>query len=72
MWWDEEMWWIGCPGVDALWAGVDLGIRLGLVVVVERGVLVHESRIEGRVVRGVISPSDLRFYTQRTVERKKN
>ena len=41
LWWDGEMWWcIWCPGVDAVWTGKDLSIRL--VTVVEwRGVLAH-------------------------------
>jgi len=42
VWWGEEkLWWVRCPGVDTLWAGIDLGIRL--VAVVEWwGVLAHE------------------------------
>lgn len=42
MWWREDKgWWVRCPCVDALWTGIDLGIRL--VAVLERwGVLAHE------------------------------
>ena len=49
MWWDEIWRWVWCPGVDTLWTGIDLSIRL--VAVVEWwGVLAHGSRAgEGAV-----------------------
>ena len=50
MWWGEELWWwVGGPGVDALWTGVDLGIRL--VAMVERRGVFHEGAVL-KVVRG--------------------
>jgi hypothetical protein len=49
VWWGEEKgWWVRCPGVDALWTRIDLGMRL--VAVLEWwGVLAHEEVV---VVRG--------------------
>ena len=73
LWSEEKWWWIWSPGVDALWAGIDLG-RIRLVAVVERwGVLAHGSGSDGSadgdlsLVTPLLYPRDRREKIKRAV-----